>query len=278
MAQKKMMVMGMARSGIAAAQLIADMGDIALINDRKSEEELGAAMAPLHRENVLWRLGEAPEKVLEEADVLVLSPGIPDTHPVVRAAKEQGKEVVAEIELAWRNFAGMTVSITGTNGKTTTTTLLTEIYKNAGNKADAVGNIGVPYTGVCFGSKKDDVAVCEVSSFQMETCSRFHPRAAAVLNITPDHLNRHGTMDVYIGLKKKMFANMTGDDTLVLNWGDPIVRDMAADAKCRVAYFSRKDDIAFGAFVRDGMIMFGEKENAQAVCPAQDVFIQEFCA
>jgi len=274
MAGKRIMVMGMARSGIAAAELIANMGDIALINDRKSEAELGEGMAALHRENIEWRLGEDPMSVLSGADMLVLSPGIPDTHPVVRAAREAGIEVVAEIELAWRNFAGMTVSITGTNGKTTTTTLLTEIYKNAGKKADAVGNIGVPYTGVCFGSKKEDIAVCEVSSFQMETCSRFHPRAAAVLNITPDHLNRHGTMDVYIGLKKKMFSNMTGDDTLVLNWGDPVVREMAADAKCRVAYFSRKDDIAFGAFVRDGMIMFGEKDSAQEICPAQDVFIQ----
>jgi len=274
MADKRVLVMGMARSGIAAAQLLAQTGSTAIINDRKTEAELGEGMAPLHMENVEWRLGEDPVALMNEADALVLSPGIPDTHPAVQAAKAQGKEVLAEIELAWRMFRGTTVSITGTNGKTTTTTLLTEIFKNAGRKADAVGNIGVPFTGICFDSKKDDIAVCEVSSFQMETCSLFHPKAAAVLNITPDHLNRHGTMDVYIGLKKKMFANMAGEDTLVLNWGDATVREMAKDAHCRVAYFSRKDDIEYGAFVRGGMILFGVKDGAQEICPAEDVFIQ----
>ena len=274
MADKRVLVMGMARSGIAAAQLLAQTGSTAIINDRKTEAELGEGMAPLHRENVEWRLGEDPVALMNEADALVLSPGIPDTHPAVQAAKAQGKEVLAEIELAWRMFRGTTVSITGTNGKTTTTTLLTEIFKNAGRKADAVGNIGVPFTGICFDSKKEDIAVCEVSSFQMETCSLFHPKAAAVLNITPDHMNRHGTMDVYIGLKKKMFANMAGEDTLVLNWGDKTVREMAKDAHCRVAYFSRKDDIEYGAFVRGGMILFGAKNGAQEICPAEDVFIQ----
>ncbi len=274
MQYSKYMVMGMARSGIAAAELIAGMGAMAVVNDRKSKEELGAQIKALEMENVVWRLGEDPIAVLADCDALVLSPGIPDTHPVVKAAREQGKEVLAEIELAYRNFAGVTAAITGTNGKTTTTTLLCEICKNAGKKADAVGNIGVPYTGICVGSKPEDVAVCEVSSFQMETCSSFHPKAAAVLNITPDHLNRHGTMEVYIGLKKKMFANMQGEDTLVLNYRDETVRAMAKDAKCRVAYFSSKEEPPFGAFVRDGMIVYGAGEDCKNICPADEVLIQ----
>ncbi|MDO4739242.1 MAG: UDP-N-acetylmuramoyl-L-alanine--D-glutamate ligase [Eubacteriales bacterium] len=271
---KRVLVMGMARSGIAAAELLAKAGCTALINDRKSEAELGEGMAALHRPGVEWHLGEDPVQLVSQADALVLSPGIPDTHPAVAAARAQGKEVLAEIELAWRMFRGTTAAITGTNGKTTTTTLLTEIFKNAGKKADAVGNIGVPFTGVCFDSAVDDVAVCEVSSFQMETCSRFHPKAAAVLNITPDHLNRHGTMEVYIGLKKKLFANMTDGDTLVLNRHDEAVRAMAGEARCRVAFFSRKDDIEYGAFVRGGMILFGARDDAQEICPAQEVCIQ----
>lgn len=274
MEKKRIMVMGMARSGVAAAQLIAQAGNVALINDKKTEKELGKTVQELHRENIEWRLGEDPEAVLRDAQMLLISPGIPDTHPVVAAARQAGKEVVAEIELAWRMFAGTTAAITGTNGKTTTTTLLTEICKNAGKKADAVGNIGVPYTSVCWGSRPEDVAVCEVSSFQMETCSRFHPRVAAVLNITPDHLNRHGTMEVYIGLKKKMFANMTGDDTLVLNYDDPTVRVMEKDGTCRVAFFSRTQEPPFGTFVRDGMIVFGTPADAVRICPVEEVCIQ----
>lgn len=271
--KKTVMVMGMARSGVAAAQLLAKSGAVALISDQKTEEQLDESVAQLHIDNVLWRLGEDPLKTLEEAQVLVVSPGIPDTNPAVQKARGEGKEVLAEIELAWRMFAGTTAAVTGTNGKTTTTTLLTEMCKNAGKKADAVGNIGVPFTGICLGAKPEDVAVCEVSSFQMETCSRFHPRAAAILNITPDHLNRHGTMETYIGLKKKVFANMTGDDALVLNYDDPVTRDMAADAGCRVLYFSRRQAVQ-GAFVKDGMIVFGTDGAVQNICPADEVYIQ----
>lgn len=274
MQKKRVLVMGMARSGIAAAELLADSGATALINDRKTEQELGDAIKVLHRPNVEWHLGEDPMAVLGDADALVLSPGIPDTHPAVAAARACGKEVLAEIELAFRAFRGTTVSITGTNGKTTTTTLLAQILTNAGKKAEAVGNIGVPFTGICRSSKPEDIAVCEVSSFQMETCSQFHPKVAAILNITPDHLNRHGTMDVYIGLKKKTFANMTQGDTLVLNFDDPIVRAMVEDAKCRIAWFSRTQETEFGAFVQDGKIVYGTKRNAKAICAVEDVRIQ----
>ncbi len=267
---ERYVVLGMARSGIAAAHLLAGIGKHVLICDAKTEDKLDASIALLHEENVEWHLGEDPCTLLDGAHALVVSPGVPDTNPAVVLAKEKGVEVMAEIELAWRMFRGVTCAVTGTNGKTTTTTLLAEIFRSAGYKAEPVGNIGIPFTGICRDSQTGDIAVCEVSSFQMETCSRFRPRAAAVLNITPDHLNRHGTMDVYIGLKKKIFANMAGDDAVILNYDDPVCRAMADDAKCRVIFFSRRESLEKGACLADGMLMY----DGMPLCTVDDVYIK----
>lgn len=267
------MVMGMARSGVAAAEFLARQGARVLINDRKSREEIGSAAQELTLPNVDFRLGEDPVLVLADAQALVLSPGIPDTHPVVQAARSQGKEVLSEIELAYRCFPGITAAITGTNGKTTTTTLLTQILKNAGKNATAVGNIGIPFTGICATARPEDVAVCEVSSFQMETCSTFRPRVAAVLNITPDHLNRHGTMDVYIGLKEKLFSQMAEKDVVVLNHDDPITRAMASRVPCCTHFFSKTVPVASGAFVQEGWIVCADNGALQRICPADEVKI-----
>ena len=270
---KRVLVMGMARSGIAAAELLARSGATAVINDKKTEEQLDAGMAALHIPGVEWRLGEDAAALVDECDCLVVSPGIPDTHPAVAKARAAGKEVLAEIELAYRCFAGTVAAVTGTNGKTTTTTLLTEICKNAGRKANAVGNIGVPFSGICIGARLEDIAVCEVSSFQLETVSTFRPRVAAILNLTPDHLNRHGTMEAYAALKERVFANMRGGDVLVLNADDPIVSAMAARAKCRVVYFSRLAEPAEGAFVRDGDILWRADGEERPLGRADEIYI-----
>lgn len=166
------------------------------------------------------------------------------------------------------------VGVTGTNGKTTTTTLTKEIFANAGKTAYAVGNIGDPYSDAALMAKDGDAIVCEVSSYQCETISTFHPHVAAILNITEDHLNRHGTMEVYYGLKERVFAHCDENDFVVLNYEDPITRGMAGRVtRARVAWFSRLHEVDFGAFVRDGEIVFGERENPQPVCRADEVFI-----
>ena len=270
---KRVLVMGMARSGIAAAELLAKSGATAVINDKKTEEQLGAEMGRLHIPGVEWRLGEEAEALVDECASLVVSPGIPDTHPAVVKAKAQGKDVLAEIELAYRCFAGTVAAITGTNGKTTTTTLLTEICKNAGRTATAVGNIGVPFSGICMGARMEDIAVCEVSSFQLETVSSFRPRAAAILNLTPDHLNRHGTMEVYAALKERVFENMRGGDVLVLNADDPIVSRMGERAKCRVVYFSHRTEPAEGAFVRGGDLIWRFDGEERPLGRADEIYI-----
>ena len=272
---KKVMVLGMARSGVAAAKLLSERGAYVLISDQKTKEKLAEAVKPLEDcKNVEWRLGEPAEELLAGQDVLVISPGVPIDSPVVRKAQELGVEVIGELELGYRTAKGLLVAITGTNGKTTTTTLVGEIFKNLGKRTYVVGNIGFPYTAVSGGMTEDDVTVCEVSSFQMESAKEFRPRVSAMLNITEDHLNRHYTMENYAATKARIFANQTAEhEAVVLNYDDETVRAMAEQVKCRVIWFSRKEIPPFGAFVDHGEIVYGTKEDHAAICPAGEVYI-----
>lgn len=267
------LVWGMARSGIAAAKLLSDAGAYVRINDLKTAEQLGAAMDDLKMESIEWRLGEAIESVLDDIDLMVISPGIPAAHPAVQLAREKGIEVIGEVELAYRLGRGHVIGVTGTNGKTTTTTLLGEIFKNAGRTTYVVGNIGDPYSAYSARMKDEDMVVCELSSFQLETVQTFHPEVSLILNLTEDHLNRHGSMENYGKTKERVFANQKGGDSVVLNYDDPLTRRMAGDVAGRVVWFSRTQTPEFGAFVRDGMIVFGSSDAAQEVCLADDVYI-----
>lgn len=272
---KKVMVLGMARSGVAAAKLLSEMGAYVRVSDQKSKEKLGDAVRPLEAcANIEWRLGELAEDLLEGQDMLLISPGVPIDSPVVKKAGELGVEVIGELELGYQTAKGLLVAITGTNGKTTTTTLVGEIFKNYGKQTYVVGNIGFPYTAVSGSMKDEDVTVCEVSSFQMESVKTFHPQVSAMLNITEDHLNRHYTMENYAATKARIFANQTGEDeAVVLNFDDAAVRAMAEQVKCRVIWFSRKETPPFGAFVENGEIVFGAKEEHVSICPAAEVYI-----
>ena len=271
---KKVMVLGMARSGIACAKLLLLRGAQVTICDSKEGEAFGDKLDDLKASGAAFLLGEKhPEKHLEGLDALVVSPGIPVDHPAIVQAKAMGVEVMAEIEYAYRESRGLLLAVTGTNGKTTTTTLVGEIFKNAGRRTHVVGNIGTPYSGAVPGMTDADVTVCEISSFMMETSKDFHPAVCAVLNISEDHLNRHGTMEKYIALKERIFENCVSDDTVVLNWDDPVTRDMANRVKCRVSWFSSHGEPPFGAFVRDGMIVYGTPGQNTPICPAKDVYI-----
>lgn len=274
MKDKKVMVLGMARSGIACAKLLMLRGAQVYICDTRVEADFNGALDALKAENVHWLLGEAhPENCLEGMDALIVSPGIPQEHPAVQAAKAMGIEVMGEIEYAYRESTGLLLALTGTNGKTTTVSLLGEIFKNMGKNTHVVGNIGNPYSGEVPDMKPGDVTVCEISSFMMETSSRFHPHISAVLNISEDHLNRHGTMEKYIALKERIFENSNRNDWVVLNYEDPVTRDMANRAHCQVAYFAADEVPPFGAFVKDGMIVYGTLENHRVVCAADEIYI-----
>ena len=271
---KKVMVFGMARSGIACAKLLLLRGAEVTVCDKKEEDAFNGALDELKAAGAHLMLGEAhPETKLDGFDALIVSPGIPDTHPAVVAAKAMGIEVMGEVEYAYRESTGTLLAITGTNGKTTTTTLVGEIFKNAGRRTFVVGNIGTPYSGAVPEMKPGDVTVCEISSFQMETSRSFHPSICAVLNISEDHLNRHGTMEKYIALKERIFENCTENDWLILNWDDPVTRGMADRAGCRICWFSSRQSVPFGAFVQDGTIVYGTPESSKPICAASEVYI-----
>ena len=272
---KRYLVVGMARSGVAAALLLAKKGFQVRINDSKPLGELGEALDCLKGyENVEWKLGMPAVEVMDGVDEMIVSPGISVESALVKTAEEKGIAVTGELELGYRMTRGDLLAITGTNGKTTTTTLLGEIMKNAGKTTHVVGNIGIPYTSVAFDSKDEDVTVCEVSSFQMETAREFHPVISAILNLTPDHLNRHHTMENYLAMKKRVFANQAGEsEWLVLNYDDPALRPVAEEAKCRVAWFSRTQVPPYGAFVKDGAMVFGTRDEYRTVCEAAEIYI-----
>ncbi len=271
---QKAMVLGMARSGIAAAKLLLLRGAEVWVCDQKKKEDFAGALDEIEKSGAHLVLGEAhPEKYLSGLDALIVSPAIDMQHPLVVRAKELGVEVIGEIEYAYRESNGLLLAVTGTNGKTTTVTLLGEIFKNAGRTTFVVGNIGNPYSGAVPEMRAGDVTVCEVSSFMLETIVKFHPAISAVLNISEDHMNRHHTMENYIALKERIFENSGEGDFVILNYDDPITRDMANRAKCKVVWFSSREVVPYGAFVKDGEIVFGTENAHATVCRADEVYI-----
>ena len=270
---KKVLVVGLARSGIAAAQLLRANGALVTVNDSKTEEELGEGLNVLKGLQLEWRLGCPAEPLLEGQDVLVISPGIPADAPFVQKAREMGLYVTGELELAWQLSEGTMVAVTGTNGKTTTVSLLGEIFRNAGKVTHVVGNIGYPFSLAALVSRKEDVLVCEVSSFQMETADTFHPHVALLTNITEDHLNRHGTMEVYTGMKMRMFRRQTPEDFAVFNADDPGLKGLSRQVSSRVLKFSRKREVREGAFVRDGEVILRLTGEERAVCRTEEIRI-----
>ena len=270
---KRVLVVGMARSGVAAAKLLHKAGAKVVINDNKTAEQLGDALQPLSGLDIEYKLGCPAAECLAGLDAMIISPGIPDTAGFVVKAKEMGIYVTGELEMAYQLSSGEMVAITGTNGKTTTVSLLGEIFRNAGRTTHVVGNIGYPYSAAGFDSTYSDMFVCEVSSFQMETAATFHPRCGALLNITEDHLNRHGTMENYALTKMRMFANMTAEDVAVFNADDPALKPYIPMVKAKVMLFSRKVEVENGAFVRDGIIMTRWNGVETAICPADELYI-----
>ncbi len=268
---KKVLVLGAARSGVAAARLLVSRGAEVTLNDLKPADELAAAVAGLSESGVQLRLGEGPEALLAETELVVLSPGIPLEAPFIRTCLDQGLPVIGELELAASLTELPIIAVTGTNGKTTTVSLLGEMFKQAGQVAHVAGNIGFPLSAAVLQAGPEDVLVAEVSSFQLETIKSFNPRAATVLNITPDHLNRHGTMDRYIALKTRVFENQTAADLAVLNLDDPVTRSMADGLKAQVAYVSTQQEVEQGAMLKEGNLVLRLGGEERTICAASSL-------
>ena len=215
-------------------------------------------------------LGEFPEELLGKLDLVIISPGVPTDLPIVNRMRESDIPVVGEIELAYELGKGEVLAITGTNGKTTTTALLGEIMKAVYDSAFVVGNIGIPYTNVVDETRDDSVIVAEMSSFQLESIVDFRPRVSAVLNITPDHLNRHHTMEAYIQAKKNVAINQTAEDTCVLNYEDEVLSEFGETLQTKVLYFSSKRKLDKGIYLDDGNIIYRNPDEC-LVCNVKEL-------
>ena len=266
-AGKKVLVFGTGKSGIAAEDLLHKKGASVVLydgNDKLEKEEILKKLES--RDSVEVVLGELPEEMLDSLDLVVLSPGVPTDLPVVLKMKEKEIPVIGEVELAYQVSRGKVLAITGTNGKTTTTSLLGEIMKAYQPEVKVVGNIGTPYTSAALDTTDDTVTVAEISSFQLETIKEFHPAASAITNITEDHLNRHHTMEEYIRVKECITENQTMDDLCVLNYEDEILREFGKNIVPKAVYFSSARELEKGIFLRgDQIILRTEKEEIPVV-------------
>ena len=249
-AGRKALVIGAARSGIASARFLAQRGATVALNDRKPLAEWSQAALDLKTEGVGLIEGDPPSWLLDQIDLLIVSPGVPTKAIPIRYAERRGVEVIGEIELASRFLRGRIVAITGTNGKTTTTTLIGQMLKDGGLTVQVGGNIGTALISMIDSSQDDGWTVVEVSSFQLETIVDFHPTVAAVLNVTPNHMDRYESLMDYAAAKHHIFMNQTAGDVAILNADDEIVWSWANGLRAHVVQFSVKRELGEGMFLR----------------------------
>ncbi|WP_053956891.1 UDP-N-acetylmuramoyl-L-alanine--D-glutamate ligase [Inediibacterium massiliense] len=270
---KKVLVVGLGTSGIPTVNTLIDLGAKVTVNDQKTKEELKEITKDLKEDKVDFILGKHPENMVM-FDVVVLSPGVPTDLSFIQEAKKLGMIVIGELELAYRLCKGQFIAITGTNGKTTTTSLVGEIFKNAQKETYVVGNIGVAAVSKAQKASEYAFMITEVSSFQLESIIDFKPKIAAILNITPDHLNRHKTMGNYINAKANIFKNQNKDDILILNLDNSTTYDLKEIAKSKVIPFSRKLILDNGVFVKDEYIVVKEEnKECERICKVDDLKI-----
>ncbi len=271
---KNILVVGMARSGVATAKMLCQMDGIRItVNDKKTREEFEGSLSELDGLDILWKLGEDPSKLLEGMDMVVFSSGVPDKSEFVLKAKAMGIPAINELELGFMVSKARFVGITGTNGKTTTTTLTSEIFRNAGLNAWPLGNIGVPVTTEALHAGPKDVIVAEVAPFQLISTITFRPTVSAILNITEDHLDWFGTMENYIAGKALVFKNQTAEDYCVLNLDNAITASLASRVKAKVLFFSRIHAVEEGICVRDGYIVWRSNGDEKRVCKVDEIRI-----
>ncbi|MDR1701191.1 MAG: UDP-N-acetylmuramoyl-L-alanine--D-glutamate ligase [Sporomusaceae bacterium] len=264
---KKILVIGAGISGVAAALVLNGLGAKVTLNDSKSKEHFQSHLTILETAGVNLVFGRQDEDLLRGIDYLVVSPGVPIGIPVIKAAREKGIVVMSEIEVAYRLSQADILAVTGTNGKTTTTALLGEMMKTTGKEVFVGGNIGTALSELTVNSRAGDIVVAEVSSFQLEGVIDFCPRVAVLLNITPDHLDRHQTMANYQAMKERLFAQQTGADFAVLNYDDEKVRAIGAKLNSQVFYFSRRQKLSQGIFVENGKIKISWQGKKIVLCP-----------
>ena len=269
---KKILVVGLGRTGRATLEMLDGKGCELYAQDSKTREQMDEALiALIDRSCKDAFLGYVPDET--KFDYVIMSPGVSPELEFVKKAEQAGADVIGELELAYRLCKGIFVAITGTNGKTTTTSLVGEIFERSKRKTSVVGNIGKAVIGAALEATKDDWLVTEVSSFQLETTREFRPLVSAILNLTPDHLNRHHTMEAYGAAKAKIFANQNKEQYLIINYDDKLCFDLAKDAECTVVPFSRKSKLDYGVILENNKIYVNDKDNKVYICYKRDISI-----
>jgi UDP-N-acetylmuramoylalanine--D-glutamate ligase len=272
---KRVLVVGLGKSGVASALFLASRGARVTVSDAKSEELLRHEIPALLDRGITVETGKHGERTFRDQELIVVSPGVPANVGPLEQARRLGIPIIGEIELTARFLEGRVVAITGSNGKTTTTTLTGEIIASGGRKTLVGGNIGTPAVTFVEQSSADTWVVLEISSFQLESIESFHPHIAAILNITPDHLDRHGSMENYIAAKARIFENQRAEDFAVLNFDSEICQRLVAGLKPQVLWFSRRHEVERGAFVRGGAIVYrdGQKEETE-IMPVSEIVLK----
>ncbi len=258
---KRVLVVGLGKSGLSAAMFLRSRGARVTVSDTRSAVALEKEIPALLDAGIMVESGGHGLLTFRRQDLIVISPGVPMDTPEVKQVNAFGMPIIGELELASRYLKGQIVAITGANGKTTTTALVGAIFREAGFPTNVGGNIGVPVIDLVATSSPETVNVLEVSSFQLETVQEFHPKVAAILNITPDHLDRHGSFENYVAAKEKIFAKQDAGDFLVLNADDRVTQMCASRAKSEVFWFSGSKLVRRGACLREGVVVWLGKEG-----------------
>ncbi|HEY7403441.1 MAG TPA: UDP-N-acetylmuramoyl-L-alanine--D-glutamate ligase [Candidatus Angelobacter sp.] len=277
---KRVLVVGLGRSGAASAIFLQEHGAKVIVSDSKSEAQLQGDVPALLDRGISIEAGRHGERTFRDQDLIVVSPGVPSDQPQLQHARTLGIPVIGEVELAFRFLQGKVLAITGSNGKTTTTSLVGEILAKSGKKTLVGGNIGTPVISLAGESTPDSLVVLEISSFQLESIEQFRPWIAAILNITPDHLDRHHTFQAYVDAKSRIFENQRADragenqqagDFAALNADDPTCVALKDRIKAPLLWFSRKQRVESGAFLNGDQIIFRQNNQEQAVLGRSDI-------
>jgi len=271
---RRVAVVGLARSGVAAAKLLCAAGARVQATDAKPLDALGREVVALRDLGVTLLPGRADASGSDGADLVVVSPGVPVDSPQLAGARARGVPLIGELELAWRALEAETIAITGTNGKTTTTALTGALLAGQPRPVLVGGNIGTPLAAHALDFPRDGLVVCEVSSFQLETIEAFQPRVATVLNITPDHLDRHGTLARYADVKAQIFLNQGEHDCAILNADDEWTRALAARTRAHVLWFSRTRTLQHGVFVEGDWIAARLNGHVETICPVSEIALR----
>jgi UDP-N-acetylmuramoylalanine--D-glutamate ligase len=272
---KRVLVVGLGKSGVASAQFLQARGAKVTVSDSKSPDQLANQIPALLDRGIAVETGGHGERTFRGQDLIVVSPGVPaDSAPLVQA-RIQGVPIIGEIELAAQFLQGRILAITGSNGKTTTTTLTGEILAASGFPVVVGGNIGTPAISLVDQTRPESFVILEVSSFQLETIQTFRPFISAILNVTPDHLDRHRTLEAYVNAKARIFENQKESDFCVLNADDAAANVLTGRAKCPVLHFSRRTEVPAGAFVRNGNIFFRDNQSEREILPIEVLSVAE---